>query len=108
MGLLAVKDCSIRIEDAVHYITSEIDNMFETNVLPFSKLTDVPYQLLDAEYLLFENSIKSNEGNDVIKVIDVDKILYSLVVKHKNGMNIKSIKINNAFVLLIKQIINFS
>jgi len=104
MGLLAVKECSMSIEDAIHYITSEMTNMIETNTLPTIKLVDLPYHLLDAEYLLFENTTGSN--NNVIKVNDVDKILSSLAAMYKEGINIRTIKIDSANIMFIKQVIN--
>lgn len=106
MTSITTQMCSMSIEDAGHYINSEVNNIINTGELTISNLSDVPYELLDAEYLLFENTAESDKDKKVIKVSDVDKILLCIIDKYQNGTDIKAIKIDKAYILLIKQIID--
>lgn len=108
MKLITSQRCSMSIEDAGHYINSEVNNIIINGELVISTLSSVPYELLDAEYLLFENTTESEKDKNVIKVRDVDKILLCILGKYKNGSDIKEIKIDKEYILLMMQIIDVS
>lgn len=97
-----VENSIISIEDAVHYIKAEIDNMVRNNILPKQTLTETPYYLLDAEYLLFEASPGHEKNLETISVSDVDKVMTSFMEIYKKGVDISKIKVNREQLLLLK------
>ncbi|MBA6415772.1 hypothetical protein H4J50_07060, partial [Colwellia sp. 6M3] len=58
--------------------------MRNTGVFKVCELVDIPYEILDAEYLLFEE-----DNEKLIKIKDIDKILLSIIETQKKGFNVK-------------------
>lgn len=66
----------------------------------------MPYELLEAEYLLFENQNVQDMDDSIIKVTDIDKILFSIIDIHKHSKNFKSLKIDQKYILVIQKVLN--
>ena len=50
--------------------------MRNTGVFKVCELVDIPYEILDAEYLLFEEE----DNEKLIKIKDIDKILLCIIL----------------------------
>ena len=95
------KNYYISVNDATHYINAELKNMRNTGVFKVCELVDIPYEILDAEYLLFEEE----DNEKLIKIKDIDKILLCIIETQKKGFNVKHFNIDKVFIIFINQIL---
>ena len=75
--------------------------MRNTGVFKVCELVDIPYKILDAEYLLFEEE----DNEKLIKIKDIDKILLCIIETQKKGFNVKHFNIDKVFIIFINQIL---
>jgi hypothetical protein len=108
MRLSTATNYCMRIEDAVHYLRSEVMNIIDHNILPTSNLAEVPFELLDAEYLLFEYQKGQNVDDNIIKITDIDIIMLSIVETHNAGTKLNSINIDKDYIMVIKRVMEIS